>query len=376
MASTSTPARRTTVVLTALTLAALAACGGSGPDDAGDSSDAAVVAPLADDAAPAPEDGSGSGGSDSAAGSGGEPVAEPVPEPVDPAEVQANELGQVPVLMYHQLIEDPKGIYDRTRADFRAELERLAEEGYVPVTAVDYASGNIDIPAGAHPVVLTFDDATTNQLTLGPDGEPLPDTAIGILLDVAKEHPGFTPVATMYVNIDPFAEAGGKGVLTWLHENGFEIGNHTLTHGMLRDLDAAGVQEELAANVEAIQAAVPDAEVRTMALPLGVSANDMSLVLAGESGGTSYENIGVMLVGSNPAPSPFAASFDPAGIPRMRSQGTEGPDAEWGSTKWLDDLAEDPSRRYTSDGNPGTISFPAERADLLAPAHAELANPY
>jgi hypothetical protein len=90
----------------------------------------------------------------------------------------------------------------------------------------------------------------------------------------------------------------------------------------------------------------------------------MSLVLAGESGGTSYENIGVMLVGSNPAPSPFAASFDPAGIPRMRSQGSDGPEAE------------DPSRRYTSDGNPGTISFPAERADLLAPAHAELANPY
>ncbi|MEU3778885.1 hypothetical protein AB0F11_37925 [Streptomyces sp. NPDC032472] len=46
----------------------------------------------------------------------------------NPAEVGANELGQVPVLMYHQLTEDPASVYDRTPADFRAELERLARE--------------------------------------------------------------------------------------------------------------------------------------------------------------------------------------------------------------------------------------------------------
>src|SRR5262245_21711020 len=82
----------------------------------------------------------------------------PAPAPVDPAQVQANELGRIPVLMYHRVVGTPASVYDRTPDDFRAELERLARENYVPVTTADLAAGRIDIPAGTHPVVLTFDD--------------------------------------------------------------------------------------------------------------------------------------------------------------------------------------------------------------------------
>lgn len=57
------------------------------------------------------------------------------------AKVKANELGQVPVLMYHRIVEHPGGQDDRTPEKFRADLERLAKDGYVPVTAAEYVTG-------------------------------------------------------------------------------------------------------------------------------------------------------------------------------------------------------------------------------------------
>ncbi|OLT20503.1 hypothetical protein BJF78_35260 [Pseudonocardia sp. CNS-139] len=103
----------------------------------------------------------------------------PAPVPVRPADVHANELGTIPVLMYHRLVAVTTSVYDRTPDDFRAELERLAREGYVPITTAELAAGRIDIPAGAHPVVLTFDDGDPTTLTLGPDGAPRPARPCG-----------------------------------------------------------------------------------------------------------------------------------------------------------------------------------------------------
>ena len=97
--------------------------------------------------------------------------------------------------MYHQITPSPASVYDRTPDDFRAELQRLARENYVPVTADEYATGHIDIPAGTHPVVLTLDDGSSSQFSLDASGKPAPDTAVGILLDTASQHPGFRPVA-------------------------------------------------------------------------------------------------------------------------------------------------------------------------------------
>src|SRR4051794_35517841 len=71
------------------------------------------------------------------------------------ARVKANELGQIPVLMFHRVIDKPGTTDDRTPAQFRSDLERLVQDGYVPITAAEYVTGKIDIPAGKHAVVLT-----------------------------------------------------------------------------------------------------------------------------------------------------------------------------------------------------------------------------
>src|SRR5581483_4822119 len=137
-----------TAAVAAATVAACASGGGAGP-----------VAPSTTAPAVTPVRGSRSAG-------------------INPAGVHANELGLVPVLMYHQLVSHPVGDYEITPADFRAEMETLAADGYVPITARQLVTRRIDIPAGRHPVVLTFDDATVGQFRLGADGQPLGGTAV------------------------------------------------------------------------------------------------------------------------------------------------------------------------------------------------------
>ena len=293
-----------------------------------------------------------------------------------PADVAANELGRVPVIMYHQLKDHPKGVYDITPARFRAELERLDRENYVPVTAAEYAAGRIDIPAGKHPVVLTFDDSTRTQLTLTAAGEPESGTAVAILLDVAAQHPGFTPTATFYVNGSPFAEPGGRQYLGWLHAHGFEVGNHTIDHVPLRGKSAEQVRQQIAADTAMITKAVPGIEVSTLALPLGSRPENHRLMMSGQSRGTSYRHVAAFLVGAGSAPSPFARSYDPTGVPRVRSQGRTGPEARFASSLTLDRLAASPADRYTSDGDPAVVSFPKALAHDLAPVSSAVARPY
>jgi peptidoglycan/xylan/chitin deacetylase (PgdA/CDA1 family) len=304
------------------------------------------------------------------------PAAPAPPPPPSPASVHANELGEVPVLMYHRIVPDPSSVYDRTPQDFRAELERLAAENYVPITTADYVTGNINIPAGKHPVVLTFDDGSTSQFTLDSSGRPAPNTAVAILQQVAAEHPGFPAVATFYVNDAPFGDPTGKTTLTWLHDHGFAIGNHTLHHVDLNDLAPADVQQEIAGLQREVTDAVPGVAVRTLALPDGVSPHPASLAMNGSANGVSYHYAGVLLVGANPAPSPFAADFDPSAIPRIRSEAATGEQGEYCSTAWLDRLDANPDLRYTSDGDPQRISVPAQSSLQPAPAFANRVQRY
>ncbi|MDP9641677.1 peptidoglycan/xylan/chitin deacetylase (PgdA/CDA1 family) [Actinopolyspora lacussalsi] len=302
--------------------------------------------------------------------------AAPSSKPPPPAEVGANELGKIPILMYHRITPDPKSVYDRTPEAFRAELRRLAEENYVPITTADYATGRIDTPAGTHPVVLTFDDASTSQFRLDSSGEPAANTAVAIMREVAAQHPGFRATASFYITTPPF---GGNDVarsLRWLHEHGFELGNHTLDHPTLSSESPSEVRHQIAGLRRRITEATPDAEVSTIALPHGVHPDREELARSGESEGVRYEHDAVLLVGARPAPAPFTRRFDPLNVPRIRSQGGSGDSAKFGSTVWLDKLAANPSARYTSDGDPDVISYPSDSSRKPSKRYAERAESY
>lgn len=280
-----------------------------------------------------------------------------------------NELGEVPVIMHHEIREDRVGEYDQTPAEFRTELERLWRQGYWPVRAADLATGRLgSVPAGKTPVVLTFDDSTQFQFSYDTRGGIKPDTAIGILLAFQREHPTFPLAGTFYVNREPFAGvARGKQMLRWLVDRGFELGNHTKDHLPFSELSGpVEVQRQLVLGNEVIQDAMPGYKVETVSLPLGVLPNPPSLAVRGSWNGRSYSFRGVMLVGAGPSPSPFSKSFDGAGIPRIRSGHLPwGGEADFGAWYWLRELRRNPERRYVSDGDPATITFPRVLEDKL-----------
>ncbi|MCO6011718.1 polysaccharide deacetylase family protein, partial [Actinoallomurus purpureus] len=291
--------------------------------------------------------------------------------------VGANEVGQVPILMIHRVLTKPRVSLDRTPAQLYAEFTRLAVEGYVPVTAAEYATGRMNVPAGRHPVVLTFDDGSPTHLAFDAAGNPAPDTAVGVIERVAREHPGFRPVATFFVNADPFAMGDrSAAAMRWLVQRGFEVANHTTHHADLAGMGHGGVAREIGSDQRAITDATGVAPV-TFAFPFGELAH-LSWADHGTGGGARWDFQGMFLAGWRPADSPFAKDYDPRQIPRIRDDGRIREDdcRQFCSIAWLDWLDHNPDKRYTSDGDPATVAFPQAKMIYLAGRSADRACPY
>ncbi|MFC4585614.1 polysaccharide deacetylase family protein [Sphaerisporangium corydalis] len=292
------------------------------------------------------------------------PAASPAPPVAATAEsarkAGANEAGLVPVLMYHRILRKRVASIDRTPAQLRKELERLATHGYVPITAAEFVAGAIDVPAGAHPVVLTFDDGNPSHFALDADGAPKKDTVVRIIYDVAKEHPGFRPVATFWINKNPFGirdHDRQAAAVRWLVEHGFEVGNHTFGHPDLYLLSKKRVSEAIVREQRQL-AKLGAPKSTTFALPYGSRPKKRSLAREGRWDGTSYHFDAVFLAGAEPTISPYAKDFDPYNIPRIQSNGKKGECRKWCSQYWLEWLDRHPDRRYTSDGDPAHVSVP------------------
>ncbi|MFC6881771.1 MULTISPECIES: polysaccharide deacetylase family protein [Actinomadura] len=303
------------------------------------------------------------------------PTAPLAPAAPAAAAVKANELGEIPVLMYHRILKKPELSLDRSTKELRDELTRLAEEGYVPITAAEFVGGRFDVPAGKHPVVLTFDDSTPGHFGLDAQGNPKPDTAVGIIEDVARRHPGFRPVATFYLNDDlfglgPQAAAG----LRWLVQHGFEIGNHTVTHPDLSRMAKKKVQDEIG-GMEGRILSLTGQHTTTFAYPFGAVPKKREWAQRRDG---QYGFQGVFLAGWKPSESPYDKDFDRWAITRVRSEGKirENDCKKFCSTAWLDELDDHPAQRYTSDGDPGTITFPGKEKRRLDERYRSMARVY
>jgi peptidoglycan/xylan/chitin deacetylase (PgdA/CDA1 family) len=289
-------------------------------------------------------------------------------------ELPPNELGRIPVLEYH-LIGDQEGRWTRTPENLRADLELLYSRGYRPVTLVDVVERRIDLPRGTSPVVITFDDASPGQFSyIERDGELHidPRSAVGVWLDFAKSHPGWSNKAVFCMLSG--AEAGRsffgnkdiEGQKTeWRHrkvrflaEQGFELCNHTLWHATLSSsrYDDAFVQEQIARLQLAVDSAVPGYRIRSFALPLGEWPKNRELANKGtwtdpKSGKTtSYEHDVVLLVAGGPTRGPHDPEFDPLRMMRVQVYADE-------RVKTLDRMDRERTR-YVSDGDPGNVARP------------------
>ncbi|RCG33362.1 polysaccharide deacetylase [Sphaerisporangium album] len=317
------------------------------------------------------------------AGPAASPAAPPSPArpratPESARQAGANELGMIPVLMYHRILDKRLAAIDRTPGQLRRELERLAGSGYVPITAAEYAKGAVDVPAGAHPVVLTFDDGHPSHFALGSDGLPEPDTAVRIILEVAARFPGFRPVATFWINKNPFGlrdHGRQAAAVRWLVGHGFEVANHTFAHPDLHRLTAKKVSESIVRQQRLLDS-LGAPRTPTFALPYGSRPKKRSGAREGKWDGTAYDFDAVFLAGAQPSISPYAKDFDRYNIPRIQSNGKKGECRKWCSEYWLGWLDRHPDRRYTSDGDLTRVSMPRRFQGKIQAKLRGVAIPY
>lgn len=298
------------------------------------------------------------------------------------AQDNINELGRVPVMMYHGIVNKKssetsytggnvdKDGYNRTVEAFKEDLEFYYQNGYRMIRAIDYVNGIIDVPYGKSPIVLTFDDGNTNNIKvngISEDGEIIIDenSAVGVLESFKKKYPDFNVTATFFVNGSLFQQSEyNEKILKWLVENGYDIGNHTKTHVNFSDASTKESEEEVGFVYNKLDSIIPDKYVKLVALPFGspykkTHAN-FSHIINSNYNGINYETVSTFRVGWMPDYSPFSKDFDKEFIMRVRAYDNNGVDFDIeASFRILE------KNRYVSDGNADTIVIKESDASYI-----------
>lgn len=128
---------------------------------------------------------------------------------------------RAPILMYHRFNTLSGGTsyqYTTSLADFEGHLEALYEAGFSLVALSDWLQGEIHVPAGRRPLILTIDDLYYgDQLILDEFGNPASYCGIGRLWRFSREHPGFNFHAALFFNL------GDKGYANHYHNGYFSM---------------------------------------------------------------------------------------------------------------------------------------------------------
>lgn len=168
---------------------------------------------------------------------------------------------RVPMLAYHQLAPDTSeySTGHKVRAsDLRAQLKGLNDAGFTLVAARDWINGNISVPRGRRPLIVSMDDLFfNNQITLGADGVLTIDSEIGIFWAFGQEHPEFGFHMALFASLgdklyaEPdypdWQEKLGRAI-AWCLDHDAEVYNHTYQHVRLDKTDPPGVKSELRKN--------------------------------------------------------------------------------------------------------------------------------
>lgn len=298
------------------------------------------------------------------------------------AQDNINELGRVPVMMYHGIVNKKssetsytggnvdKDGYNRTVEAFKEDLEFYYQNGYRMIRAIDYVNGIIDVPYGKSPIVLTFDDGNTNNIKVNGvtlDGEIIIDenSAVGVLESFKKKYPDFNVTATFFVNGSLFQQSEyNEKILKWLVENGYDIGNHTKTHVNFSNASTNESEEEVGFVYNKLDAIIPDKYVKLVALPFGspykkTHAN-FSHIINSNYNGINYETVSTFRVGWMPDYSPFSKDFDKEFIMRVRAYDNNGVDFDIDASFRILE-----KNRYVSDGNVDTIVIKESDASYI-----------
>jgi len=242
-----------------------------------------------------------------------------------------NELGFIPIMMYHGILNvssdetaycggnvDKDG-YNRTKEAFIEDLEMYYKKGYQMISLKNYIDGNINVELGKSPIVLTFDDGNINNIRVidKKNGELIidPNSAVGILESFKKKYPDFNVTATFFLNEGLFYQPKyNEDILKWLINNGYDVGNHTMDHIDLADVNKNEVQENIGGMYQILEKIIPGKYLPMLSLPYGSpyskEHDNFSYILKGQYNDYEYKTKAILRVGWEPDYSPFHKSFD------------------------------------------------------------------
>jgi len=300
----------------------------------------------------------------------------------DYIENKVDELGEVPIMMYHGIHNKKnsdtdytggnvdKDGYQRTAEAFRNDLEFYYNNGYRMIRLNDYVDGNIDVELGKSPIILTFDDGLENNLKvtgLDDKGNIIidPNSAVGILESFKKKYPDYHVTATFFVNGSLFQQKEyNEKILKWLVYNGYDVGNHTNTHVDFTKADATRSQEEMGKVYELLDKIIPGKYVNIVALPFGspysLEHENMKYILNTNYNNKNYVTKSALRVGWKGESSPFSKDFNPTFLKRIRAYDNEGKEFDIEMNfKLLENT------RYISDGNKDNVVIPKDKENLI-----------
>lgn len=298
-----------------------------------------------------------------------------------------NELGNVPIMMYHGIenVESAEYIggnvdkdgYNRTVKAFINDLEFYYKEGYRMVRLVDYIDGKINTDLGKSPIILTFDDGNKNNFNvLGKDEngnlEIDPNCAVGILESFKKKYPDYNVTATFFVMDNLFNQSEyDKEKLEWLVNNGYDVGNHTKSHVNYKTVTKEEAEYQTGYMYEKLENIIPSKYVKIIALPYGSPGakthENFKYVLRGNYNNKEYITEASLRVGWMPEVSPFHKEFDKTFMKRVRAYDNNGKDFD--ITSVFEELK---TTRYISDGDIDTITIPSSKKEILGQTNLEI----
>lgn len=295
---------------------------------------------------------------------------------------QVNELGNVPIMMYHgiQNITDNKYTggnidiagYQRTAKAFKEDLEFYYQNNYRMIRLIDYVNGIIDVKLGYSPIILTFDDGLSNNIkVLGRDDSNKliidPNSAVGILEEFKNKYPDYNITATFFINSNLFNQSEyNEEILLWLIEHNYDIGNHTTTHTSLAGTTKEQTIKEIGKQYEKLEHIIGNKYVPIVALPFGEpyskTHQNFQYILEGTYNNKSYKTESLLRVGWEGELSPFHKNFDKTYLKRIRAYDNNGADFD---IKYNFNILD--KTKYISDGNKDTIVVKDKDKDLISP---------
>ena len=307
---------------------------------------------------------------------------------IDYKELQVNELGDVPIMMYHGIQNKSnegtgyiggnldKDGYQRTKEAFLEDLEFYYQNGYRMIRLIDFVNGKIKVEAGKSPIVLTFDDGLNNIQVTGIDsnGEIIidPNSAVGILESLKEKYPDFGITATFFLNAGLFEQPEyNEKIIDWLLEHGYDIGNHSYSHVDFTTITEKKSEEEIGKMYTLLNSVTKGNYVPIVALPFGSpyqkNHTNFKSILNGAYEGTTYQTKAALRVGWEANDSCFSKDFDSTFLKRIRAYDNLGKDFD---ITYNFDLLK--KRRFISDGDENQITVPKELQEQIGNTKLEI----